>query len=250
MIVDIRIQVHDEKIMVESKQKGYRVNLKNMLGSISSGMVVAIGQSLDDLIRENPHNADKFKEEVKFEQLYTPSAKGLENIQFLLAYQTMQLSKKKNLLSRLFGSDSLICNLELPGYEQIDADVRKQFEYSLFQMGVSNIWINNKINDWKILHRLVLKFSRVILPFAGILLWYGFVLVVDQYKNLINWALVLFIWVMSFVVFYYLSILIRILILRNFLPHDLLRIETLDQDKLFGRNLVRLLMSLLNEERN
>lgn len=227
MIVDIRIQVANEKITVESKQKEYRVNLKNSLGSISSGMVVAIGQTLDDLIRENPHNADKFKEEVKFEQLYTPSAKGLENIQFLLAYQTMQLSKKKNLLGRLFGSDSLICDLELPGYEQIDADVRKQFEYSMTKSAVRELTINAIPVGWEGWQRSLLAFTRSLMPLLVFLVWYSFLVMTSQYIYSLHLIWIFLIWVLSLAACYYLMAFLRILLLRQFLPHDLLRCEIL-----------------------
>jgi hypothetical protein len=235
MIVDIRIQVANEKITVESKQKEYRVNLKNSLGSISSGMVVAIGQSLDDLIRENPHNADKFKEEVKFEQLYTPTAKGLENIQFLLAYQAMQLSKKKNLLGRLFGSDSLICNLELPGYEQIDADVRKQFEYSMTKSAVRELTINAIPVGWEGWQRSLLAFTRSLMPLLVVLVWYGFLVMTSQYIYSLHLIWIFLIWVLSLAACYYLMAFLRILLLRQFLPQDLLISELKDRSDIFGK---------------
>lgn len=245
MIVDIRIQVANEKITVESKQKEYRVNLKNSLGSISSGMVVAIGQSLDDLIRENPHNADKFKEEVKFEQLYTPSAKGLENIQFLLAYQAMQLSKKKNLLSRLFGSDSLICNLELPGYEQINADVRKQFEYSLTKSVVRELRVNTISAGWEAWQRNLLTLTRAFLPFLVFLVWYVLLMITSQFLNALHVFLILLVWVVSLAACYYLMAFIRILLLRRFLPQDLLVSELKDRSGILGKLEFRLFKGLL-----
>jgi hypothetical protein len=235
MIVDIRIQVANEKITVESKQKEYRVNLKNSLGSISSGMVVAIGQTLDDLIRENPHNADKFKEEVKFEQLYTPTAKGLENIQFLLAYQAMQLSKKKNLLGRLFGSDSLICDLELPGYEQIDADVRKQFEYSLIKSVVRELRVNMISAGWEAWQRNLLALTRAFLPFLVFLVWYVSLMITSQFLNALHVFLILLVWVVSLAACYYLMAFIRILLLRRFLPQDLLVSELKDRSGILGK---------------
>lgn len=246
MIVDIRIQVADEKITVESKQKGYRVNLKNMLGSISSGMVVAIGQSLDDLIRENPHNADKFKEEVKFEQLYTASAKGLENIQFFLAYQAMQLSKQRNFLSRLFGSESLICDLELPGYEQIDEDVRKQFEYSMTKSAVRELRINAGSVGWEPWQRSLLAFTRSLLPFFVFLVWYGFLVMTSQFVYSLHLVWIFLIWVLSLAACYYLMLFIRAFLLRRFLPHDLLISELKDRSGILGKLEIRLFRGLLN----
>jgi hypothetical protein len=243
MIVDIRIQVHDEKIMVESKQKGYRTNLKNLLGSISSGMVVAIGQSLEDLIRENPHNEDKFKEEVKFEQLYTPSAKGLENIQFFLAYQAVQLGKQKNLLSRMFGSESLICDLELPGYEQIDEDVRKQFEYSMTKSAVRELRVNSVPVGWETWQRSLLAFTRSLLPFLVFLVWYGFLVMTNQYID--SLLLILFVWAISLAACYYLMAFLRIFLLKQFLPHDLLVSELKDRIGILGKLEFRLFRSLL-----
>jgi hypothetical protein len=243
MIVDIRIQVHDEKIMVESKQKGYRTNLKNLLGSISSGMVVAIGQSLEDLIRENPHNEDKFKEEVKFEQLYTPSAKGLENIQFFLAYQAVQLGKQRSFLSRMFGSESLICDLELPGYEQIDEDVRKQFEYSMTKSAVRELRVNSVPVGWETWQRSLLTFTRSLLPFLVFLVWYGFLVMTSQYID--SLLLILFVWAISLAACYYLMAFLRIFLLKQFLPHDLLVSELKDRIGILGKLEFRFFRSLL-----
>ena len=245
VIVDIRIQVHDEKIMVESKQKGYRINLKNSLGSISSGMVVAIGQSLEDLIRENPHNEDKFKEEVKFEQLYTPSAKGLENMQFFLAYQAVQLGKQRSFLSRMFGSESLICDLELPGYEQIDEDVRKQFEYSMTKSAVRELRINSVPVGWEVWQRSLLAFTRSLLPFLVFLVWYGFLVMTSQYVYSLHLVWIFLVWVLSLAACYYLMIFIRTFLLKQFLPHDLLVSELKDRNGILGKLEFRLFRGLL-----
>lgn len=245
MIVDIRIHVRDGNITVESKQKGYRINLKNTLGNISSGMVVAIGQSLDDLIRENPHNEDKFKEEVKFEQLYTASAKGLENMQFFLAYQAVQLGKQRNFLSRLFGSESLICDLELPGYEQIDEDVRKQFEYSTTKSAVRDLRINAVSVGWEVWQRSLLAFTRSLLPFLVFLVWYGFLVMTSQYVYSLHWIWIFLIWVLSLAACYYLMVFIRTFLLRRFFPQDLLVSELKDRSGILGKLEFRLFRGLL-----
>mgnify|MGYP006322936183 FL=1 len=245
MVVDIRIQVSDGKIMVESKQKGYHLNLKNTLGSIPSGMVVAIGQSLEDLIRENPHNAGKFKEEVKFEQLYTASAKGLENLQFFFAYQAVQLGKQKNLLGRLFGSEALICNLELPDYEKIDEDVRKQFEYTMTKSAVRELRINTVSVGWEVWQRSLLGLTRSLLPLLVFLVWYLFLMMTSQYIYSLHLAFILLVWVISLVSFYFLMMFIRTFLLKRFLPQDLIVSELRDRSGVLGKLELRLFERLL-----
>jgi hypothetical protein len=59
MNMDIQVRVDKEKIFVDIPQKGEQHEFKNLLG-LANGRVVSIGQSLADLIMENPQNEDNF----------------------------------------------------------------------------------------------------------------------------------------------------------------------------------------------
>jgi hypothetical protein len=91
MNMHLQVRVDKEKIFVDIPQKGEQHKFKNLLG-LANGRVVSIGQSLADLIMENPQNEDKFREEVKFEPLYTASAEGLERLHLFLDFQRHQLN--------------------------------------------------------------------------------------------------------------------------------------------------------------
>jgi hypothetical protein len=157
----------------------------------------------------------------------------------------VQLGKQKNLLSRLFGSESLICSLELPDYEQIDEDVRKQFEYSLIKSAVRELTINAVPVGWEAWQRSLLALTRSSLPFLALLAWYVSLLMTSQYLYSLHWALMLFVWMISLAAFYYLMMLIRILLLRPFLPRDLLRSELKDRGSGIGKLGLNLFQDLL-----
>jgi hypothetical protein len=226
MKVDLQIQVRDGMIVVDSRYKDHHRELKNIQGLIPNGTVVAIGQNLADLIRENPQNADKFREEVKFEPLYTSSARGLDNLFFFIELQILQLRRGKGVFSRLVNPESISCSLDLPDYESIDEDVRKPFEFSLTKFVVRELKINGKVKGWERWHRQVLEISRPIFLMVWPVLWYLSVLLIYPILSGLGLAIWIF-YIAVFFALYYFVILLRVLILKNFLPHDLLRSEML-----------------------
>lgn len=228
MRYDIQVQVHDGKIVIISHQKNYRREFKNMQGKIPNGTIVAIGQNLADLIRENPQNADKFREEVKFEPLYTASTQGLDNLHFFIEFQILQLRNRRSLVSRLINPESIVCSLELPDYESMDENVRKPFEFSLTKFVVRELKVNNVHKGWEKWQRRVLEISRPILLLAWPLLWYLFVIFISRYMDSLGLTIIWVVYILAFVAIYFFVVLLRVLLLKNILPHDLIRSELLN----------------------
>jgi hypothetical protein len=229
MKIDLQIRIQDEKIIVDSPQKNHHQEYKNLLG-MANGRVVSIGQSLDDLIKENPQNEDKFREEVKFEPIYIPSSNDLDNLQFFLEYQVVQLRNMDaagaRLVSRLINSNSILYSLDLPNYENIKESVRHQFEFSLTKYVVHELRINQVSAGWEKWQRRVLEASRPILLLAWPILWYFFVLWISQYISSTGF-MIWFVYIAAFFAIYYLVVLLRVLILKKILPRDLIRSELL-----------------------
>jgi len=253
MKIDVEIQFHGEKILVNSKQKNYHREYKNVIAFGSDNKIVAIGQTLDELIAENPQYEDRFKKEVKFEPLYTADRDGLEKVFIFIIYESTKILHGEMILSRLLNLYSLTCFLELPDYEKISKDFRNHFEYLLLKNGISELYINGLIGGWKKWQRNTLKLSNFVTQVLSFLLWFMFMIITNQYKGLWDWnlgllALVFFIFIMSIPIIYYFLVLIRILILRTFLPLDLLRLELAEQGKGFEKVWTRFLTSLLDEK--
>jgi hypothetical protein len=234
MHVDIQIRIRDGKIFVDADQKNYQREFKNLLGLIANSRIVSVGQSLDDLIKENPQNEDKFREEVTFEPLYTASAHGLDNLQFFVEFVVMQLRQGNTLFSRL-RPEAITCRLEIPDYESIDEDIRKLFEFSLTKFVVRELRINDGLRGWEKWHRVVLEMSRPVLLFLWPLLWYLFVAFMSRYVEYLGLSVSWIIYIAAFAVFYYFAVLLRVLILKNILPHDLLKSELLSPRVRMGK---------------
>lgn len=245
--MDIHIQVRDEKVVVDSRQKNHHAEFKNLLGKIPNGTVVAIGQSLQDLIRENPQNQEKFREEVKFEPIYTSSGVGLDNLHFFIEYLMMKLRNQRNFLS-MFMTEPVICTLDLPDYETINEDVRKQFEFTLTKFVARELTVNRQQKGWEKWQRRLLEFSRPILLLTWPVLWYVIVLLIAPFIS----GLGLGIWViyiLAFFALYYFAVVLRVLILKNLLPHDLIRSELLSPRVGLGRFGVFLVGKLFSENK-
>lgn len=243
MKIDVQIQIRDEKIIVAAPQQDHHQEYKNVLG-MANGRVVSIGQSLNDLIKENPQNEDKFREEVKFEKLYTPSAEGLEKLHLFLSYQKHQLSAVR---IPFFNSKSINLTLDLPKYESIDASARNQFEFSLTKFVVRSLTINNDLKGWQNWQRWTLEASRLLSLLVWPFLWYWFVLsIVFLVENLGvgRWL----VYLAGLFVIYYLLLFIRTFILKFFLPHDLLRGELLSPSMGMGKYGKFLVEKLLDKE--
>jgi hypothetical protein len=243
MKIDVQIQIRDEKIIVDSPQKNHHQEYKNVLG-MANGRVVSIGQSLDDLIKENPQNEDKFREEVKFEKLYTPSAEGLEKLHLFLGYQKHQLSVARIPFSN---SKSINLTLDLPKYESIDASARNQFEFSLTKFVVRTLTINNDLKGWQKWQRWTLELSRFLSLLVWPFLWYWFVLsIAFMVENLGvgRWL----VYLAGLFVIYYLLLFMKTFILKFFLPHDLLRGELLSPSMGMGKYGKFLVEKLLDKE--
>jgi hypothetical protein len=234
MKVDLQIRIRDGKIFVDSAQKDCRQEFRNLLGLIANSRIVSVGQSLEDLIKENPHNEDKFREEVKFEPLYTASAQGLDNLQFFVEFIVMQLRKRNTLFSRL-KPEVITCALEIPDYESIDKGMRELFEFSLTKFVVRELKVNNVLRGWEKWHRVVLETSRPLLLFIWPLLWYLFVIFMSRYVDYLGLAVSWGIYIASFAALYYFAVLLRILILKAILPHDLIRSELLSPRVRMGK---------------
>ncbi|MBM4426558.1 MAG: hypothetical protein FJ031_04895 [Chloroflexi bacterium] len=230
MKIDVQIQIRDEKIIVDAPQKNHHQEYKNVLG-MANGRVVSIGQSLDDLIKENPQNEDKFREEVKFEKLYTPSAEGLEKLHLFLSYQKHQLSAAR---SPFFSSKSINLILDLPKYENIDARARNQFEFSLTKFVVRTLTINNDLKGWQNWQRWTLEAGRFLSLLMWPFLWYWFVLstaFLMEGLGVGRWL----VYLAGLFVIYYLLLFMKTFILKFFLPHDLLRGELLSPSMGMGK---------------
>lgn len=243
MKIDVQIQVRDEKIIVDAPQKNHHQEYKNLLG-MANGRVVSIGRSLDDLIKENPQNEDKFREEVEFERLYTPSAEGLEKLHLFLSYQKHQLSTAK---TSFFNSKSIDLTLDLQKYESIDTNARDQFEFSLTKFVVRTLTINNELKGWKNWQRWSLELSRFLSLLAWPFLWYWFVLSIAflvENLGIGRWL----VYLAGLFLIYYLLLLIKTFILKFFLPHDLLRGELLSPSMGMGKYGKFLVEKLLNKE--
>lgn len=243
MKIDLQIRIQDEKIIVDSPQKNHHQEYKNLLGMANS-RVVSIGQSLDDLIKENPQNEDKFREEVKFEPLYTPSAEGLEKLHLFLSYQRHQLSVVR---TPFFNSKSIDLILDLPKYESIDAGARNQFEFSLTKFVVRTLAINNDLKGWQKWQRWTLELSRFLSLLIWPFLWYWFVLsIAFMVENLGvgRWL----VYLAGLFVIYYLLLFMKTFILKFFLPHDLLRGELLSPSMGMGKYGKFLVEKLLDQK--
>jgi hypothetical protein len=243
MNMDFQVRVDHEKIFMGIPQKGEQREFKNVLG-LANGRVVSIGQSLDDLIKENPQNEDKFREEVKFEPLYTASAEGLENLHLFLSFQKHQLNAARN---RFLNSKSINLTLDLPKYESIDASARDQFEFSLTKFVVRTLTINNDLKGWKNWQRWTLELSRHLSFLVWPFLWYWFVLSIAflvENLGVGRWL----VYLAGLLVAYYLLLFIRTFILKFFLPHDLLRGELLSPNMSMGKYGRFLVEKLLDKE--
>ncbi|MDP1545871.1 MAG: hypothetical protein Q8L87_07600 [Anaerolineales bacterium] len=243
MNMDLQVRVDNEKIIVDIPQKGEQREFKNVLG-LANGRVVSIGQSLADLIRENPQNEKKFREEVKFEPLYTASAEGLERLHLFLSFQKHQLSAAR---IPLFNSRSINLILDLPKYESIDENARNQFEFSLTKFVVKKLTINNDLKGWKNWQRWTLEISRSMSLLVWPFLWYWFILSIAflmESLGIGRWL----VYLAGLFVIYYLLLFIRTFILRFFLPHDLLRGELLSPSMGMGKYGKFLVKRLIDKE--
>ena len=233
MAVEIKVQVRSDKILVNAPQKEFQQEYRNTLATISSGAVVAIGQSLADLIRENPHNAEKFREELTFSPIYASNEKGLQNLLFFLEYLAVKL-RKGGMFSRIFSSNSLVFQLELPEYENIEISTRQQFEFVATKFVSGELTINNDAKGWQKWQRRVLEISRPAFLLAWPFLWYFFVLFVASLTEglgLLRWLFYL----AGIFVIYYVLMLFRVLALKLFLPLDLLKSELLSPKMGMGK---------------
>lgn len=233
MIVDFQVRVRDEKIILDIPQKSIHREFKNLLGR-ANGRVVALGQSLEDLIRENPENEDKFRTEVKFEPLYTASAVGLEQLHLFLDFQKHQFHRAG---IPFFTSKSINLELELPGYEGIDENARSPFEFLLTKLMARNLTINKKLKGWKNWQRQLLETSRFLFLLMWSFLWYWFVLAIAslmENPGFGRWI----IYLAALFGIYYLLIFLRVAALKFILPHDLLKGELLGMGK-YGKFLVK-----------
>jgi hypothetical protein len=243
MKIDVQVQIRDEKIIVDSPQKNHHQEYKNVLG-MANGRVISIGQSLDDLIKENPQNEDKFREEVKFEKLYTPSAEGLEKLHLFLSFQKHQLSAAR---VSFLNSKSIDLILDLPKYESIDASARNQFEFSLTKFVVKKLTINNDLKGWKSWQRWTLEAVRFLSLLVWPFLWYWFVLstaFLMESLGVGRWL----VYLAGLFVIYYLLLFMKTFILKFFLPHDLLRGELLSPSMGMGKYGKFLVEKLLDKE--
>lgn len=243
MNMDIQVRVDKEKIFVDIPQKGEQHEFKNLLG-LANGKVVSMGQSLADLIMENPQNEDKFREEVKFEPLYTASAEGLERLHLFLDFQRHQLNAARNLF---LTSKSIDLILELPKYESVDENVRNQFEFSLTKFVAKKLTINNDLKGWKKWQRWTLEISRFMSLLALPFLWFWFVLSIAYLVKNFGVGIWL-VYLVAFFVIYYLLLFIRTFILKFFIPHDLLRCELLRPDMGMGKYGKFLVKKMLDKE--
>ncbi len=226
MAMEIKILVDGNRIVVDAPQKEYHHEFKNTLATIPNGMVIALGQSLDDLIKENPHNENKFRDEVTVVPLYTASAIGLDNLTLLLEYQVRLLRNRMGFFSRILSCNVVLCHLELPDYEKIDERAQRQFEFSAIRFVVRDLTINNEAKGWEKWQRYVLEISRFVFLLIGTFLWYLFVVSIAQLMlnlGMGRWV----IYLLGLFAIYYFVVLLRVLFLRSFLPHDLLRSEML-----------------------
>jgi len=226
MAVEIKIQISGDKIVVDAPQKEYHHEFKNTLARIPSGAVIAIGQSLADLVKENPHNEEKFRAEVEFAPIYNASPKGLETLLFFLEFLATKLRRGRGLYARFLDSEALVYDLDLPAYESIDETARKQFEFSLTKFVVRGLTINAEVRGWEKWQRQVLEISRPAFLLAWPFLWYLFVLIVAPLAAGLGFGGWL-IYLAGLLAIYYFVILLRVLVLKSFLPRDLLRSEML-----------------------
>jgi hypothetical protein len=81
----------------------------------------------------------------------------------------------------------------------------------------------------------VLEMSRPVLLFFWPLLWYLFVAFMSRYVEALGLSVSWIIYIAAFAVFYYFAVLLRILILKNILPHDLLKSELLSPRVRMGK---------------
>lgn len=248
MRFDVEIQIRGEKILINSPQKSYHLEQKNLIAFDRDNKIVAIGQSQDELIIETPQYEDVLRNEIRFEPLYTENDMGLEKLFVFMVYELTRISSGEMILARLLRINSPTCYFVLPNYEKIDKEARKQFEYLLFQEGVEQVYINGISRGWNKLQRTIIKLSNFVVVPLWLLLWYLFNSIITQYN--ISWdvALVILTSGISLFIIYYFLTLIRILILRTFLPHDLLRLDLLSQRKDTKSVWTRFLTSLLDKE--
>ena len=227
MAIEVKIQVRNEKIQVDAPQSGFHQEFKNTLATIPNGSVVAIGQSLAELIRENPHNEEKFREDLKFLPIYAVSEKGLQNLLFFLEFIAIKLRKGRGMFSRLSASNSLVLQIELPNYENMDILSRQQFEFTATKFIVNGLTINGETKGWGKWQRRVLEISRPVFLLLWPLLWYFFVLFVaplTESLGVLRWA---FYRAGLFLICYGVAFL-RMFVLRQILPIDLLKSELLN----------------------
>ncbi len=233
MAVEVKVQVRIDKILVDAPQKEVHQEFRNTLATIPSGAVVAIGQSLADLIKEKPHNAEKFREELTFSPIYASNEKGLQNLLFFLEYLAVKL-RKGGMFSRISSSNLLAFQLELPEYEKIEISTRQQFEFAVMKFIAGELTINNDAKGWEKWQRRVLEVSRPAFLLAWPFLWYFFVLFVASLTEglgLLRWLFYL----AGLFASYYLLMLFRVLALKLFLPVDLLKSELLSPKMGMGK---------------
>lgn len=234
MIVEVEVQADAERVSIHIPQAEMAVEIPNLVAyDLSTGKILAIGKTENDLEGEAPEGWKAIKSRTGFAAPYDIEHFNSQFAVAILHYYTWTARNElRRGIQKLWPFDFWKCNLRLADYGKLPVGERKEFEHLLRKsLKISSLFINGnpieKVSWRHTIANCTLGFFSVLWI---IILFAVFLLVlrstglgarsISSILDLIAFAAV------SVVVCYiavFLGTVSWVFIMRGFLPHILLR---------------------------